>query len=166
MSRQTRSILLLGYGNPACSDDGLGPALAALLEKEALDGVTVDADYQLTVEDAADAAQHDVVFFVDAAVSGPEPFSIKRLAPQVEPLGFTSHSVKPEQVLTLARDLFGAAPEGYLVAIRGYRFETFQTGLTEAARQNLQAAAAYLKSMIASGEIREFHPGAKTSDGT
>ena len=48
-----RKVLLIGYGNPGRLDDGLGPALAAAVEKLAIPGVTVDADYQLNVEDAA-----------------------------------------------------------------------------------------------------------------
>ena len=34
-------MLLLGYGNPGRLDDGLGPALAAQVERLALPGVTV-----------------------------------------------------------------------------------------------------------------------------
>ena len=67
-------VLVIGYGNPGRLDDGLGPALAAAIESAAPAGVTVDADYQLTVEDAAAVAEHDVVVFADAAVDGPEPF--------------------------------------------------------------------------------------------
>ena len=49
-------------------DDGLGPALADALEKLDLPGVSVDADYQLMIEDAAEVAEHDFAIFADAAV--------------------------------------------------------------------------------------------------
>ena len=55
-----------GFGNPARGDDGLGPALIERLDALALEGVTTDSDYQLTIEDAALVAEHDVVVFVDA----------------------------------------------------------------------------------------------------
>jgi len=67
------TVLVIGYGNPGRRDDGLGPALAERLQELRLPGVDVDADYQLTVEDAAAAAEHDVVVFADAAQAGPEP---------------------------------------------------------------------------------------------
>ena len=148
MTDPNRSILLIGYGNPARGDDGLGPALAELFERSDLPGLTVDADYQLTVEDAAEAARHDVVVFVDASLNGPEPFWIKRLEPAAGGVGFSSHGVQPEAVLALARELFGAQPEAYLVGIRGYDFRMFRSALTPKARQNLAAAADHLQKAL------------------
>ena len=49
-------------------DDGLGAAFAEAMEQIAPPGVDISADYQLTIEDAADVAEHDFVIFVDAAV--------------------------------------------------------------------------------------------------
>ena len=77
MNERRETVLLLGYGNPGRLDDGLGPALAARVEALALPGVTVQADYQLCLEDAEAAARHDVVIFADAAASGAEPFSFQ-----------------------------------------------------------------------------------------
>ncbi|NOX54366.1 MAG: hydrogenase maturation protease [Planctomycetes bacterium] len=148
MNCPARSILLIGYGNPARADDGLGPALAEWFERLSLPRLTVDADYQLTVEDAAEAARHDVVLFADASLNGPEPFWIKRLEPATAGVGFSSHGVQPEAVLALARDLFQAEPEGYLVGIRGYDFSMFRSVLTPKAQENLAAAAAYLESAL------------------
>jgi hypothetical protein len=68
MSKREGLILVIGYGNPGRHDDGLGPAFAELVEKLDLDHVTVEAGYQLTVEDAAIISEHDVVVFVDAAM--------------------------------------------------------------------------------------------------
>lgn len=141
------TVLLIGYGNPGRRDDGLGPAFAAALEQERLPGVTVDADYQLTVEDAAAATQHDVVLFVDADCVGPEPFSFQRLE-SGERLSFSSHSVSPGGVLALARELFGARTQAYVLGIRGYAFNEFGEGLTTRARANLDAALAFLKPVI------------------
>ena len=76
--------------------------MAAEVEQFGLAGVTVDSDYQLTVEDAAAVAQHDVVVFADAATAGPEPFCFERIEPQPA-LSFSSHSVEPPAVLALAK---------------------------------------------------------------
>ena len=67
-------VLVLGYGNPGRRDDGLGPRLAEELSRMGLPGVDVDSAYQLQAEDAAAVADHDVVVFVDAYVSCPDPF--------------------------------------------------------------------------------------------
>ena len=47
-------VLVLGCGNPARGDDGLGPALIQGIEIAALEGIETRVDYQLCVEDALD----------------------------------------------------------------------------------------------------------------
>lgn len=140
-------ILVIGYGNPGRLDDGLGPALAEALESLELPGLTVEAEYQLTVEDAALVAEHDVVVFADAAVDGPEPFEFRSVEP-VAGAGFTSHSVEPAGVLALARELFGARTAGYVLGIRGYEFDEFGERLSAGARANLEAATRFLERLI------------------
>ncbi len=134
-------------------DDGLGPAAAEAIEKLAIDDVTVDSNYQLTVEDSAAVAECRYVVFVDAAIDGAEPFSFTRLAP-VRQESFSSHSVEPAAVLGLAEDLFSAQAEGYIVGIRGYSFEMFTERMTEKAAANLEQAVAFLKSLLTS---KTFH---------
>jgi len=148
-------VLVVGYGNPGRLDDGLGPALAEALEKLDLPGVAVDADYQLTVENAADVAEHDVVVFADAHVSGPEPFSVRRVRPGPGTVGFSSHSVEPQAVLVLARQLFAAEPEAYVLAIRGYEFDAFGEALSDRARVNLAAAVDYMQTALRTGCFEE-----------
>ncbi|MCD6303933.1 MAG: hypothetical protein J7M21_03105, partial [Planctomycetes bacterium] len=121
--------------------------LAGAVEALHLPGVTVDADYQLTVEDSAAAAEHDVVIFADAARVGPEPLSFRRVEP-VASLGFSSHGCRPPAVLALARDLFGASPAGYILGIRGYEFDRFGETLSDAARANLAAAETFLVELL------------------
>ena len=59
----------------------LDGALAGIMEEKQLPGVTVDANYQLAVEDAAQVAEYDVVVFADAAIAGDGPFWMKRILP-------------------------------------------------------------------------------------
>ncbi len=84
-------VLVLGYGNPGRQDDGLGPAAAAEIEKLDWPGVTVCDNYQLVIEDAIDIAEHDVVWFVDAARTGAEPYEVRALSPAFD-IAFTSSS--------------------------------------------------------------------------
>ncbi len=150
------SVLVIGFGNPGRLDDGLGPAFAARLAETGLDGVTVDSNYQLNIEDAAAIAEHDVVVFVDASVSGSEPFSFYRLEPQ-EDATFSTHSVSPRAVLHLAQKCFGAATRGYVLEIRGYEFNDFGEKLSERCRENLQAALEFATDTL---EKRGFEEAA------
>lgn len=144
------STLVLGWGNPGRQDDGLGPALIAELASAAPPGVTLAADYQLQVEDAADVARHARVIFVDADRSaGVEPFWIRRLVPAPGSPGFTTHDLTPDQVLALSRNLFGRQPEAWLLGIRGHDFDEFGEGLSGPARANLACAAAFLRDLLA-----------------
>ena len=136
-------VLLIGYGNPGRVDDGLGPALAEAVGAFSLPGLTVDSDYQLTVEDAAAIAEHDVVIFADASINGEEPFFFHVIIPKAT-LSFSSHSVEPEAVLAMAIELFGAKTKGYALGIRGYHFDEFGEKLSEKAHQNLNKAVEFI----------------------
>lgn len=153
-----RKVLVIGYGNPGRRDDGLGPTAAAAIEKMRLRDVTVDSDYQLTVEDAHAVARCDVAVFVDADASGPEPFSFRRIAPS-DYASFSSHSVEPDVVLGLARSLFKAEPDGYVLGIRGYEFNEFGEALSKGARENLDEAVRFLRETIVTGIFEERPAG-------
>ena len=137
-------ILLIGYGNPGRQDDGLGPALAELVEGLELPGVTVDCDYQLTLEHAEMAARHKTVVFADATLEGEESFSWSQVVPAAAGIRFTSHHLGPADVLALARDLFEAEPAGYVLAMRGRCFGEFESGLSAEAQNALDDAARFL----------------------
>ncbi len=139
-------ILVLGYGNPGRQDDGLGPAVAAGIDSLGWPNLTTFDNYQLNIEDAMDVAAHDVVWFVDAAKAGPSPYAVHEVlpAPAVE---FTSHIVRPEAIMAIARQCYGKSPPAFLLAIRGYEFE-FVEALTPEATDNLRAALAMLTDRI------------------
>lgn len=147
------TVLLLCYGNPARRDDGLGPALAREVEALRRPGVTVEVNYQLSVEDAVEIGRHDTVLFVDAAVRGPEPFSFRPVRPGGH-LAFSSHRLEPEFLMSLARDLFSARASAYALGIRGYEFEGFGEGLSPRARDNLRAAVDFLRRLLERGDFK------------
>ncbi len=147
-------MLLIGFGNPAREDDGIGPAVAGEIEKLEIEGLSVDSDYQLTIEDAAFVAEHDSVVFVDASVEDVEPFTFSRLSPKRSD-SFSSHSVTPETVMGLAYDLFNAKTEGYLLGVRGYSFNMFNEKITPMALENKRKAVEFLVPMLSAGS---FHP--------
>jgi hydrogenase maturation protease len=141
-------ILLIGYGNPGRGDDGLGPALADRIAALALPGMTVDIDYQLTVDHAALIATHDLVVFADAMIGLEVPCRLTRITgPAPETLG--SHQVSPEAALALAALLFGYAPQGWVLAIAGVAFGEVREGLSPVAQGNLVTATEVLLHWIA-----------------
>lgn len=147
-----QKILLLGFGNPARLDDGLGPALVSELEKEPLKGLSTDSNYQLTVEDACDIAQYEIVIFADASVKGKEPFSFDPLSSE-SPMSFSTHSVSPGAVLFLAESIFQAKTKAYLLGIRGYEFNEFEERLSEAAQENLSSALDFIKNFVSTKTV-------------
>lgn len=163
-------VLLYGFGNPARGDDGLGPALAAAIEELGLPNITVDANYQLTVEDAAEIAGYDAVVFADAAIQGSTPFwfsrvddtAIKRVGGNH--IGWTSHSVSPAQVVALARDLFASKVSAYALGIRGYEFGDLDEALSSRAIDNLTEAVTFARKALVERRfehyVQEFGPPA------
>jgi len=148
MTADALKVLIYGYGNPGRLDDGLGPAFADAFETMHLKGVTVDSNYQLSIEDAAAVQEHNVVIFADADTAGAGPFFFKRIEPKAE-ISFSTHSVKPEALLALAQEYLGSAPvEGYLLGIRGYEFNEFGEKISDMAKQNLQAAVEFVQKVL------------------
>jgi len=171
MTKNNKKILLIGYGNPARADDGLGPALAEAIELKTIPDVTVEADYQLTIEDSAQVAEHDIVIFTDASTNGPEPFSFEQIEAKESDAtlrsaysaeaaakagsdslrstrSFSSHSIEPAAVLALAENLFGSKAKGFILGIRGYEFDSFGEGLTDKAKANLKKAACFVEELL------------------
>jgi len=139
-------VLVLGYGNPGRQDDGLGAAAVAALDALNWADVTAYDNYQLTIEDAIDVAEHDVVWFVDASRVGAAPFAVTELA-RAASVEFTSHLVKPEAILAMAQQYYNSTPRAFLLAIRGYEFE-FIEELTPRATANLKHAVDALTDRI------------------
>jgi hydrogenase maturation protease len=140
-------ILILGYGNPGRQDDGLGPAAAAEIDRLGWPNLTAIDNYQLNIEDAMDVAEHDIVWFIDAAKTGPAPYQVLDVTPAAS-IEFTSHIVGPKALLAIAQQCYGGSPRAFLLAIRGYKFE-FIEALTPSATDNLRAALAMLTDRIA-----------------
>ncbi len=139
-------VLVLGYGNPGRQDDGLGPAAAAGIDTLGWPNLTAFDNYQLNIEDALEIAAHDVVWFVDASKTGPSPYEVRDVLPSLT-IDFTSHLLRPETVLAIARQCYGHAAQAHLLAIRGYEF-AFIEEMTEQANENLQAALLMLSERI------------------
>lgn len=137
-----RGLLLIGFGNPGRGDDGLGPAFARRILARALPGTSVEIDYQLTVEHALMISAAQTVVFADAALDAENAFYFRAIEEQSGgTLG--SHSVSPDAALSLSRLLFGAAPEGFVLGLRGEAFGEMAEGLSAMAQASLDEAEAF-----------------------
>lgn len=152
-------VLLIGYGNPGRLDDGLGPAFAEAVAEMRIPGVSTDADYQLSVEDAELLSAFESVVFADASVTGPEPYSFQPVDPEGS-LPFSTHVLDPARVLGLAREMFGATTRGYVLGIRGYRFDEFGEELSGGALNNLAAALRFLEPLLRARTFEAAVPAA------
>ncbi len=146
------TVLLIGYGNPGRLDDGLGPALAFKLEALSMQGLSVEADYQLVVEHAHEIAKYDAVIFADSTVEGDAPYFFREIHPTPKE-AFTSHSFSPETILFFAKTIFNARAKGYILGMRGYEFDRFGEYLSDKAKQNLDAAFEFIQDALQSGNL-------------
>ncbi|MFO1132799.1 MAG: hydrogenase maturation protease [Hyphomicrobiales bacterium] len=144
------STLLIGYGNPGRGDDGLGPAFARRIDSHRLPDLTVEIDYQLTVDHALMIASAETVIFADAAVDADSPFYF-RLLGETAACSLDSHSLSPQSALSLSRLLFGTAARGFIMGLRGETFGEMAEGLSEAALASLTCAEAYFLEWYAQG---------------
>ena len=135
---------------PSCND------FQGLEEKDAsscndfkgLEKLTIETNYQLNVEDAAQIAEVDVVVFADASTDAEPPFTFSPVVAEEGGLSFSSHSVSAPQLMGMVRDLFHAEPKAYMLAIRGYDFNEFGETLSEQAKANLDQAVDFLEQWI------------------
>ena len=130
--------LVIGYGNLERGDDGAAfhvvNRLRAALGQAPLGeddtglerlGGEIDTVFarQLVPELAADAAGYDRLVFCDAHVL-PEggDLQARPVVPEFRLSGF-GHVMHPEAFLWLVHGLTARRPDGYMVALRGFRFE-------------------------------------------
>jgi len=141
--------VVIGIGNPLRQDDGLGWRAAGLLEAKLKTGAAaIHVCHQLTPEFAAKLANTSLAIFLDASVDQP-PGETRQL--QIQPDGqyTNSHHLTPQKLLSLTRDVYGAAPPAVLIS--GGVFETnLAAGLTEGA----ELCAARMAEMAASALAR------------
>jgi hydrogenase maturation protease len=146
----TTRLVVLGWGNPSRGDDALGPEFLARAEPLAqyapCDALFV-TDFQLQPEHSSDLLGRDLALFVDASTTAPAPFLFCAVAPTRDRT-FTSHAMSPGALLTACADAFSSPlPAGFLLAIRGDRFE-LGDGISPAARANLGRAVAFFETLL------------------
>ena len=122
------ATLVIGYGNDLRGDDAAGIRAATLLAGEVVGHRSIITQ-QLMPDLAADIAQAERVVFVDAYPADRDgaPLRVERVPGDSEdgegwgsPLG---HHSDPATLVGLARRLFGATPDAWVVGIPAYCFD-------------------------------------------
>jgi hydrogenase maturation protease len=131
-------VLIVGYGNPLRSDDGIGWHAARLLATDPrLAGARVLAHHQLAPELAEDVSQASLVVLVDAAAEGdPGSVSVHQIEPRPATPATWSHHLDPATLAGLAEALYGAIPPIVLVSVAAATFAEGD-GLSSALQQAL-----------------------------
>ena len=119
--------IVLACGNALRGDDGIGLFLAHQLYGAICDAETeIVCSHQWLPEQAEDLSRAQVAVFIDASAAiAPGEIRIQPISGKNrKTAGATTHSITPERLMSLARELFGAAPErAYLVTVGGASFE-------------------------------------------
>jgi hydrogenase maturation protease len=111
-----RPALVIGYGNPMRSDDGIGWVVAQEISR--LEGITVMCLHQLTPDLAEDVSKAALVVFIDANTSmAPGEWSCDEVHPEAASAGSVTHHTSPARILELARSVYGAELPAYIVNI-------------------------------------------------
>ena len=146
--QETDKTLLIGIGNSAREDDGLGWAFVERVEQEGLFSGDCLYRFQLNLEDAELIAKYKQVVFIDAHKSNlTNGFQLHECQANAE-AGFSTHQLAPECVLYLCQQLYNTHPVALILGIQGYRWE-LNEGLSSKAQQNLQKAITWFQSEFA-----------------
>ena len=114
----TDGVLVVGYGNALRTDDGLGwHAAERLADDPRLEGAVVLQRHQLTPELALDVSTAALVVLMDAS-HGPAAgtFTVAQVEPATDSGTTWSHHLSPPSLVTLARELYGRAPDVFLIS--------------------------------------------------
>lgn len=157
-------VVVLSCGNASRGDDAIGPVLHERLDawyskhREALCDrleLTIVHDFQLQIEHALDLEGQDLVLFVDAAASGPAPYTFFPVAPESAPT-YTTHALPPSEVLAVFARITGRAPPpAFVIAVRGAAFE-LGAGLSPAAAHHLEAGWSLIEALLATPALEDW----------
>jgi len=116
--------LIIGFGNPLRSDDGLGWHAAKFLRgRFAPEDAQVIAAHQLAPEMARAIADASVVIFIDAEEgTTPGRVSARTVLPRAEAPRTFSHDLSPAALVACARLLFQKTPPAHLVTVSAREF--------------------------------------------
>jgi hydrogenase maturation protease len=168
MHNNQQRVLIIGYGNPLRGDDGIGWHAANMLAQDEWRGhVRVLARHQLTLELAVQAAEADLVVFIDACddtcandgeaaeVEAGAQVRCAAVAPEPAAVGSMSHHLSPPALLACTQALYGDCPAAVVYSV-AMRASDYGEELSPAVQAALPALLARVRQLVeqASGKER------------
>jgi hydrogenase maturation protease len=144
----TPRVLVIAYGNPLRSDDGLAwQAADELSHLELPEAVEIVTRHQLTPELAQIVSEVSYVLFLDAARPGvPGEVVSTQIRPQKQSSLFT-HEFSPAGILGTAKELYGRCPDALVLSLVGECFDHGE-GLSAKVKANLPRFVAMASEWI------------------
>jgi len=141
-------VLIVAFGNPLRSDDGLAWRAAEELTNLGLPAdIEIITRHQLTPELALEASQAETVLFVDAAQSG-VPGDIAQSPVKAESLTAAfSHECSPAAMLGIAQEIYGSSPQAFTISLCGECFDHGET-LSTKVEENLPRLVALIRDLV------------------
>jgi hydrogenase maturation protease len=146
------NVLVIGYGNPLRGDDAAGQVVARAVEQWHVPNVNVLVLHQLAPELAEDLARVTTVFFIDA--SSDVMLEYPRVTEiQLKPSPISvSHFSSPQDLLELAKQLYGCIPRAYQIEVPAKEFE-LNEGLSAKAQLGVSEVLEYLREALNATQI-------------
>ena len=138
--------LIIGIGNSARADDGLGWIFVEKIKTRLPETFDFELRYQLQVEDSELICHYDSVIFVDATKESHDSGFEFKPCEIAEHYYFSSHAQNPETVVYLAQTLYEVHPKAYVLGITGKEWELGE-GLSTEAKLNLIRAVDHFLSI-------------------
>jgi hydrogenase maturation protease len=142
--------LLFAIGNPQRGDDSVASEVCALVGQG--DWKVIET-MELMPEMADDVAGAERLVFIDADYRGGEP-SISPLSPVACHPGPMTHSLRPSDLVAVARRLYGFKGPAWLLRVPGTDFG-LGCPLSKTARTNARLAALLLSDLLTGGQPGE-----------
>jgi hydrogenase maturation protease len=138
-------LLVIGYGNTLRRDDGVGPRVAETVEELRLSGVQTISCPQLTPGLADPLSQAGSAVFVDVAVDPADPVRLRRLDPSGSSK-VLANAADPQTLLALSRDVFGRAPDAWMLTVPAEDL-AFGEQLSPTAKRGVMSAVRAIRAL-------------------
>lgn len=151
MDNNSKTILVIGYGNDLRSDDAVGQKVAHAIATWQLPHLKSLSVHQLTPELAVFLANTELAIFIDACFTSVcEDVRIQPIAP-TNSTAIGGHTGDPRSLLALTQVLYHRVPNAWWVTIPGENFE-YSDRLSPIAERGIQIAIAQIKHLIKLGK--------------
>jgi len=144
-----KKILLVGFGDPAMEDDGLGHAFLNEINRYDIEGVTIDANYKPSLGKAGVIAQHDIVIFADAIKGLPDKkeyvlYPLTPINTIYYGIGKSKLFKEVTEIMDIARKKFNAKTEVYMLDMKAYSWNRGINKLTPQAKEVVKKTVKFI----------------------